>query len=104
MISSLQEEYETIVELGADLIGASAGSLESHAAFRGALRGCPFPLASDADRSVAQTYDAMSEDGRPGVRSMHIVYADLIVIHGLPWYRPGNVGQFMEIFQASGME
>ncbi len=49
MISSLKEEYETIVELGAGLIGVSADSLESHAAFCGALGGCPFPLASDAD-------------------------------------------------------
>ncbi len=56
MISSLKEEYGTIVELGADLIGVSADSLESHAAFCGALGGCPFPLASDADLSVARAY------------------------------------------------
>lgn len=104
MISSLKEEYETIVELGADLIGVSADSLESHAAFCGELGGCPFPLASDADLSVARAYGATSEDGRSGIRSIYVIDADLTVIHRIPWYQPGNVGQFMEIFQALGME
>ncbi len=104
MISSLKEGYETIVGLGAGLIGVSADSLESHAAFCGALGGCPFPLASDADLSVARAYGAISEDGRRGIRSAYIVDADLTVIHRIPWYQPGNVGQFMEIFQALGME
>ncbi len=104
MISSLKEEYETIVELGAGLIGVSADSLESHAAFCGALGGCPFPLASDADLSVARAYGAISEDGRSGIRSIYVVATDLTVIHSIPWYQPSNVGQFMEIFQALGME
>ena len=44
MVSSLKEEYETIVEMGADLIGVSADSLESHAAFCGALGDARFRL------------------------------------------------------------
>ncbi len=104
MISSLKEEYETIVALGAGLIGVSADSLESHAAFCGALEGCPFPLASDTDLSVARAYGATSEDSRSGIRSIYVVDGNLTVIHRIPWYQPGNVGQFMEIFQALGME
>ncbi len=105
MISSLKEGCESIVDLGADLIGVSADILESRAAFCGALGGCPFPaLPSDADLSVARAYGAVSEDGRSGIRSICVVDADLTVIHRISWYQPGNVGQFMEIFLALGVE
>ena len=104
MISSLKEEYETIVELAADLIGVSADSLECHAAFCGALGGCPSPLAGDAGRSVARACGAISEDRRSGIRPNYVVSADLKVFDRIPRCQPGNVGQLMEIFQALGME
>ena len=100
----MKEEYETIVEPGADLIGVSADSLKCHAAFCGALGGCPSPLAGDTDRSVAQAYRAISEDRRRGVPPTYVVSADLKAFDRIPRYQPGNVGQLMEMFQALGME
>ena len=100
----MKEEYETIVEPGADLIGVSADSLKCHAAFCGALGGCPFPVAGDTDRSVAQAYGAISEDRRSGIRPNYVVSADLKVFDRIPRYQPGNVGQFMEIFRVFAME
>ena len=104
MISSLKEEYETIEALGAAVIGLSADSVESHASFCKSLGGCPFPLASDADLAVARAYGAVAEDGRSRIRSVYVVDDALSVVHAIPWYQPGNVGQFMEIFRALGME
>ena len=104
MISSLKEEYETIDALGAAVIGLSADSVESHASFCELLGGCPFPLASDAELVVARAYGAVAEDGRSPIRSVYVVDSALLVVHTIPWYQPGNVGQFMEIFRALGME
>ena len=98
----MKEEYETIDALGAAVIGLSADSVESHASFCESLGGCPFPLASDADLAVAKAYGAVAEDGRSPIRSVYVVDDTLSVVHAIPWYQPGNVGQFMEIFQALG--
>jgi peroxiredoxin len=104
MMSSLKEEYATIEELGADVIAVSADTADSHAAFAGSLGGCPFPLASDTDLEVAARYDAVDETGRRAVRAVYVLDADRTIVHKIPWYQPGNPGQFMEIFQALGLE
>ena len=104
MISSLKEEYATIVELGADVIGINADTMESHGAFCESMGGCPFPLASDPSLEVATLYGAMGDDGRRGRRSVYVLDAMGTIIHKIPWYQPGNVGQFMEIFQFLGLE
>ena len=104
MVSSLKEEYPTIVELEADVVGISAGTLDSHRSFCESLGGCPFPLASDLDLEVARMYDAVGEDGQQGIRSVYVLDTDGAIIHKIPWYQPGNTGQFMEIFQALGLE
>ena len=104
MMSSLKEEYATIEELGADVIAVSANTADSHAAFAGSLGGCPFPLASDTDLEVAARYDAVDETGRRAVRAVYVLDADQTIVHKIPWYQPGNPGQFMEIFQALGLE
>ena len=104
MLSTLKAEYETIKDLGADLIGISPDSLESHSSFCESLGGCPFPLASDPRLEVARSYEALADDGSNEVRSVYVLEQDGIIIHKIPWYQPGNVGQFMEIFQALGLE
>ena len=104
MISSLKEEHPTLVELGSEVIGISSDTVESHASFCQSLGGCPFPLASDPSLEVAGMYEAVGDDGRRGIRSIYLLDGDGVIIHKIPWYQPGNVGQFMEIFQALGLE
>ena len=104
MLSSLFEEYDTISELGADVIGISADSVESHLSFCESFGGCKFPLASDPDRKVATSYGAVDDSGKTGVRSVYVLDSGGVILLRIPWYQPGNVGQFMEIFQALGLE
>ena len=104
MLSALQGEYDTIRELDAELIGISADSLDSHDAFSESLGGCPFPLASDADLKVASAYGALADDGKGMVRAVFVVDKDGRIVHIIPWFQPGNTGQFFEIFQALGLE
>jgi len=104
MVSSLKEEYGTITDLGADVIGISADTVASHHSFCKSLGECPFPLASDPTLEVTRMYDAAGDDGRRGVRAIYVLDRDGAIIHKIPWYQPGHVGQFLEIFQTLGLE
>ncbi len=104
MLSSLKEEYGTIVELDAEVLCVSSDTVESHEAFCESLGGCPFPVASDPSGEVAGVYGARDESENRGVRAVYVLDADGVVAHKIPWYQPGNVGQFMEVFQALGLE
>ena len=47
-------------------------------------------------------YKAVGDDG--GIRSVYVLDAGGTIVHKIPWYQPGNVGQFMEIFRSLGLE
>ena len=104
MLSSLKEEHGTIVELDAEVLCVSSDTIESHEAFCESLGGCPFPVASDPSGEVARAYGVRDEVENRGVRVVYVLGADGTVVHTIPWYQPGNVGQFMEVFQALGLE
>jgi peroxiredoxin Q/BCP len=50
-----RDAYQEFVAAGAEVIGISADSVESHRRFQGKYR-LPFVLASDVDREVARAY------------------------------------------------
>ena len=50
----MKGEHNTLRELGAQVLGISVDSVESHQRFCEQIGGCPFPLASDADLTVAR--------------------------------------------------
>ena len=104
MVSSFKEEYETIADLGADVIAISPDTVDSHASFCESLGGCPFPLASDRDLAVARMYGAVEPDGQHPVRAVFVLDERGTVSHRIPWYQPGNVGQLLELFHALGLE
>ena len=62
------------------------------------------PLASDPDLTVAKLYDVVGEDGKRANRAVYVLNEGGTILHKIPWYQPGNVGQFMEIFQAVGLQ
>ena len=100
----MKEEYSTIQELGSQVVGISVDSVESHQRFCEQMGGCPFPLASDQDLVVAHLYDVMGEEGKRSHRAIYVIDERGIIIHKIPWFQPGNPGQFLEIFQALGVE
>ena len=104
MVSSLKEEYATIVALGGEVLCVSSDGLESHDTFCEEMGGCPFPIATDPNGEVAEAYGARDEGEARGVRAVYVLDADGTVAHRIPWYQPGNVGQSMEVFQALGLE
>ena len=54
------------------MLGINPGSMGSHEKFCRELE-IPFPLLVDADRSVAQAYGAVKENGKSILRSVVIV-------------------------------
>jgi peroxiredoxin Q/BCP len=60
-----RDEYEDFVAAGAEVIGVSRDSAESHAQFRAHHR-LPFTLLSDPDGKVAQAWGVRRKLGLPG--------------------------------------
>lgn len=98
----MKGEYETIREAGAEVVAVSSDSLESHQRFCRALGGCPFPLVSDPGLEAARQYGVLGEDGHHSHRAVFVIDRGGILLHQIPWFQPGNIGQFMEIFRALG--
>ena len=101
-VSSFKGEYETILEAGAEVVAISADGLESHQRFCQAMGGCPFPLVSDENLVAAGLYGVTDADGKRSQRAVFVVDRRGILLHQIPWFQPGNIGQFMEIFQYLG--
>ena len=98
----MKGEYDTIMEAGGEVVAVSADSLESHERFAQAMGGCPFPLVSDELLDAARLDGVVGEDGRRHQRAVFVIDQGGTLLHQIPWYQPGNIGQFMEIFEALG--
>ncbi len=103
-LASFKEEHETLAELGAQVLGLSVDSLESHRDAAERLGGLPFPLASDLDLSVARLYGVAAEDGKRSQRAVFVIHSGGSVALAIPWYQPGNPAQFLQVFQTLGFE
>ena len=103
-LASFKEEHETLAELGAQVLGLSSDSLESHRDAAERLGGLPFPLGSDPDLSVIRLYGVAAEDGKRSQRAVFVIDSDGTVALAIPWYQPGNPAQFLQVFQALGLE
>ncbi len=103
-VASFKEEHGTIQEMDAVVLGISVDSVESHRTFCDTLGGCPFSLLSDEGLEVARLYDVLGEDGKRTRRAIYVIDEEGVILHKIPWYQPGNPGQFMEVFQALGLE
>lgn len=67
---SFRDNYDQIKAFGAIIVGVSADSGDSHAAFR-ERHGLPFPLIADPQRAIIRLYDA---DGIFGITTARVTY------------------------------
>ena len=96
----MKGEYETVREAGAQVVAVSADDLASHERFCQELGGCPFPLLSDPELVAARLYGVVGEDGRRSHRAVFVIDLGGAILHQITWFQPGNIGQFLEIFEA----
>lgn len=72
-VRGFARRYEEFRQAGAEVLGISPDTIESHRAWAQELGGLPYPLLSDADNRVALAYGACSDaEGRPD-RATYIV-------------------------------
>ncbi len=98
----MKGEYDTIRECGGEIVAVSADSLESHDRLCQRIEGCPFPLVSDERLEAARAYGVVGENGKRSNRAVFVIDRGGRLLHCIPWYQPGNIGQFMEVFEALG--
>ena len=103
-VAAFKDEYASLQELDAEVVAVSADGLEAQRSFEEGMEGCPFPLASDTELETARAYGVVSEDGKRSRRAVFVVDEGGTILHAIPWYQPGNPAQFLEIFQALGLE
>ena len=99
----MKGEYETLRTGGVEVVGVSADSVESHHNFCKAMGGCPFPLVSDEELEAATLYGVVGEGGKRSRRSIFVIDQGGTLLHQIEWFQPGNIGQFLEIFQTLGV-
>jgi len=101
-VSILKNDYETIRELGADVLAVSSDSLDSHRDFAERLGGIPFPLASDERLEVARVYAVADDETRRCRRAAFVIGSDGRILHAERWFQSGNPAQYEAIFRALG--
>jgi thioredoxin-dependent peroxiredoxin len=103
-LSVLRDDYETVRELGAEVIAISTDSLDSHEAFAERLGGLPFPLASDEGLAAAKAFDVVDDAGKRSRRAVFVIDRGGRVLHVERWFQPGNPTQYEAIFRALGLD
>ena len=104
-IAALKDAYETLRELGAEVIGVSADRVESHRAFAERLGGVPFALASDAELHAARAYDVVAEDDPyRSRRALFVIERDGAVSYAADPFSPNSLPQFEGALRALGLE
>jgi peroxiredoxin Q/BCP len=101
-VAAFQRDYPAFEEAGARLLAVSADTPESHQAFVKKLGGLPFPLASDADLSLARAYGVVDEDNKRSRRAVFVIDRDGTVLRRIDYYNPSNSSQYLDIFRALG--
>ena len=77
---AFRDSYELFTDLGAEVIGVSADSVESHKSF-GEHHNLPFTLLSDLDNNVRKLYGATSTLGMIPGRVTFIIDKKGVVRH-----------------------
>ncbi len=103
-VSVLKEDYELVQQLRTEVVAVSADSLDSHRDFADKLGGVPFPLVSDENLEAARAYGVLDEAGNRSRRAVFVIDKGGTILHVVPWFQPGNPGQYEDIFVALGFE
>src|SRR5256886_17314614 len=68
----LREEYQKIREQGAEVLGVSVDSTESHQKFTEKFH-LPFPLLADTEKTVSKSYGVLNEKGTSSRRVTFLI-------------------------------
>jgi len=95
---NFRDDYSDILTAGAVVLGVSPDSVRSHDNFTTKFE-LPFPLLSDPDHEVAETYGAWGEKKMYGraymgiIRSTYVIDEEGVIIKVFPKVSPKNHSQ-----------
>jgi len=94
---SFRDSYESFTDAGAEVIGVSSDSVESHERFAG-RHDLPFVLLSDKDRSVRKLYGATTLGVVPG-RITFVIDRQGVIQHVFSSMSNinGHIGEALEV-------
>jgi len=69
---NFRDNIKSLRELGAEIVGVSLDSVDSHKKFRDKYH-LPFPLLSDKDKRIANAYGVLKEGGASASRVTFII-------------------------------
>ncbi|MAG36820.1 MAG: peroxiredoxin [Dehalococcoidia bacterium] len=72
-MTTFQQEYARFRSLGAEILGVSADSVDSHDQWCDKLGGLSYPLLADTQLEVIKQYDVLSPDGSKAQRALFVV-------------------------------
>jgi peroxiredoxin Q/BCP len=73
-----RDTYETFKALGAEVVGVSKDSIDSHKAFR-KKHDLSFPLIADSDSAICNAYDVIKEKNMYGKKYMGIDRSTFVI-------------------------
>ena len=59
-------------------------------------------MVGDESLEAARLNGVVADDGERSQRDVFVIDRGGTLLHPIPWFQPGNIGQFMEIFQDLG--
>ena len=102
-VAVFKEDYDLVRQLGAEVVGVSADSLDSHTEFARKMA-IPFPLASDESLEAARAYGVADEDAKRSRRAVFVIEKGGKIALAVPWFQPGNPAQYEDIFRSLGFD
>jgi peroxiredoxin Q/BCP len=72
-MTTFQREYAQFQALGAEILGISADSVDSHDQWCDKLGGLSYPLLADTQLAVIEQYDVLSPQGPVARRALFVV-------------------------------
>ena len=88
-LHAFQDKYEEFKSLGAELIGCSRDSINTHMAWldtpraKGGIEGVQYPLVADMTLDISRAYGVLKEDEGVSYRGLFLIDREGIVRHSL---------------------
>lgn len=101
-LNAFTQEFATLQSGGIRVAAINTNGLGSHEKFQERDH-YPFPLVSDFYGDVIRAYGMWDADERKSLRGAIGLDPGLRVSYVLPYFNPGNVNAFVEVFEGLGL-
>jgi thioredoxin-dependent peroxiredoxin len=102
-LCSFRDDFDLLQELGTEVVGVSADSVDIHRAFLQRLGGLPFALLSDSAGEAARSFGVWDAESQRSQRAVFVLDRAGVILHASVPYTPLNLAQYEAVFRALGL-